>query len=99
MEKSQIRDVDIRIHSKYDDYSFIKNEYQTTYNINVPKKLTMLDFVNKNDMIDKLDKTRNNTNIIRLLVVCVTGRKRNIMIQINCKNYSVKLLKKYYKIK
>ena len=30
--KSEIRDVDIQIH----DYSFIKNEYQNTYNINVP---------------------------------------------------------------
>ena len=82
LRKSEIKYVDIHIHPKYDDYSFIKNEYQTTYNINVPRKITFQDFVNKNDMIDKLDKSRNNTNIITSLVVCVKCMKRNVMLEI-----------------
>jgi len=66
----------------YDDYNFIKNEYKTTCNINVPRKITFQDFANKSDMIDKLDKSRNNTNIITSLVVCVKGMKRNVMLEI-----------------
>ena len=42
-------------------------------------------------MIDKLEKSRNNKNIITLLVVSVKGMKRNVMLEISksceCEKY------------
>lgn len=61
----------------------IKKEYFETYKINTPRKIESKDFINKNDMIKKLDKTVNNTNVSMTLVVCVNQMKRNVMLQIN----------------
>jgi hypothetical protein len=61
----------------------IKKEYLETYKISMPRKIECKDFIDKNDMIEKLDKTVNNTNVSITLVVCVNKMKRNVMLQIN----------------